>query len=969
MKTPLHIFLITSICILLLEGIAHAGLPYGYPDTDRSRLRINDGWKFHLGDPDAKYFRADLDDSGWETVNAPHTLKLTSLSLDNLRDEKTQLIFHRDVGWYRRDIEVEPDSSKRVFLEFEGAHQVTDVWVNGKHVGQHAVGGYTPFHFDISEFVNYGTVNQVTLRLDNRRRDDVPPDPGPFDYVKFGGLYRDVYLVHKNSLHIQFNWERLEAGITVTTPSVDVLNKNATTNIKTGVVNSGSNARTISAVSRVIDKDGFVVLKLVSEATVPAGGEYTFNQIGGIEENLELWGIDHPYLYRVNCMLVENGKEIDAAETRIGVRTFELDPEEGFKLNGKVIELIGMNRHQHYGFIGDAMPDSLHYKDMLQFKELGFNVMRTAHYPQDNAIMDACDELGILAYEEAPTWIAIGNDAWMDNLEKGSRIMVRNHRNHPSLVIWGAGINHRGYVPRLHYAIKQEDPNRLTASQNSRWTGWQTSGVTDIYGNMNYGPVVWDRQEQLLAMEAWHGAEEVAKYKRDQMMPGIISWTAHGYYTFHENWDWEPGQSRIRFGVLTEFRHPKEKVFWYPSEMTDAPMVHIESDWSADAEGIEVYSNCEEVEVLVNGESRGVFQPSDDPIYMGLDHPPILIKSVPFEAGKLTVNGLIDGEVFATQTIHTPGEAVAVKLIFDTAGRDWKADGADIVVGHAYIVDANGTTIESFEGEVEFSVSGDATIIGDASIGANPFPTRIGMAPVLVKAGSEPEKVVVTARVKGLKSGKAELASVSFNPDMIVSLAQPIYDMRSLKVDMGAADQLVQFDWIPWNGEDNAAATMEIPWAEGATVSVGPASENGIIRWLGEMNVLGKFAFVYGEGVLGVDENGLVMEFHGLPKGNYAVKTYHHAPRSNTDEMDPNQEKLKDQNIVQMPYAKKVQVSVQGREKVLSVTEGKDMQYATVATTVTGFTSDGKNPVKVVFKNPDGQEGIWLNGFELSERP
>ena len=120
------------------------------------------------------------------------------------------------------------------------------------------------------------------------------------------------------------------------------------------------------------------------------------------------------------------------------------DYQRGFLLNNKPVKLIGVNRHQHYGYIGDALPNSLHYKDVLQLKQLGCNVIRTAHYPQDNALIEACDQLGVLIYEEAPTWIKIGTPAWFDNYEEALRRCIRNHRNHPSVVIWGAGINHRG---------------------------------------------------------------------------------------------------------------------------------------------------------------------------------------------------------------------------------------------------------------------------------------------------------------------------------------------------------------------------------------------------------------------------------------------------------------------------------------------------------------------------------------------
>ena len=153
---------------MLCVNAISAGVPKGYPVSERQKLNINQKWQFHLGDAEAKFYTNGFDDKQWKTVSVPHTLSLTSLGLDSCRDDKTQPTFQRNVGWYRKSINVTADVHKQVFLEFEGAHQITDLWVNGKHVGQHAIGGYTPFHFDISDHVVRGKANEVTLLVDNR---------------------------------------------------------------------------------------------------------------------------------------------------------------------------------------------------------------------------------------------------------------------------------------------------------------------------------------------------------------------------------------------------------------------------------------------------------------------------------------------------------------------------------------------------------------------------------------------------------------------------------------------------------------------------------------------------------------------------------------------------------------------------------------------------------------------------------
>lgn len=968
MKRILLYLLQLSITI----GLQAQSLPEGYSQTQRTKTKLNTSWKFHLGDPDAKLYTASTDDSNWEEVSIPHTLELTSLNLNGYQDDKTQPSFQRKVGWYRKTVRVEKDPQKKVFLEFEGVHQVTDLWINGRHVGQHSVGGYTPFVFDISAFVKRGAENQITVLADNRRNEVVPPDPGPFDYIKFSGLYRDVYLVETSPLRITFNIEGFNQGITITTPTVDPVNLNATIDIKTVVRNESKTARKATVVNRVVDQDGIVVLKLVQEQTIAPGADATFNQIGGIEDHAHLWSVDDPYLYKVNTIVLENGQAVDCIDNPLGLRKLELDAETGFKLNGKTIELIGFNRHQHYGFIGDAMPNSLHWKDMLQFKQMGFNVVRTAHYPQDDALVDACDRLGILVYEEPPTWINISqNPQWYDNEEQAARTMVRNHRNHPSVIIWGAGINHRGYVPQTHYAIKQEDATRLTASQSSRWAGWQTSGLTDIFANMNYAPGIWNRQEPLLAMEGHAGPEVIAEYKRDPMMPGMISWTAHAYYTFHDIGNME---DRTRSGAWDSFRYIRNtETNWYPSELTTSPMVYIDNEWISDTKLLTIYSNCDEIELLVNGKPIGKYKPSKELRYQGLNHPPFHIPVKQFVAGKLTARGVTEGRIAAEQTIYTPGEAKAIRLTLDTLGRSFVADGSDILVAYAEVIDENGMIISKSDASIQFSADGNASIVGDkANISSNPFKVKRGVAPVLIQAGITPGEIIITASSYGLKSATAKVHTIADQTDMIDARAYPIYDNEKIRVDIGAEDQLLQFGWTAWNGTDNEKSTTHFNALGGFDATLEASSSTGIIRWLGEMNVICQYGFVYGEGVLGVDSEGLKLEFSGIKAGKYRLKTYHHAPNSNTDSMDPNREKLKLQRTTSMPYAESISESISdadGKYAVngIAVSSGKERQFEPVSTSEVEFRTNGNDPVTIVFKAENSEKGIWLNGFELRE--
>ncbi|WP_158967540.1 glycoside hydrolase family 2 TIM barrel-domain containing protein [Paraglaciecola sp. L3A3] len=982
MKSFLLVLLIISSFLSVIR-FSHAdnsnylsstqALPFGFPKTDRTKHLLNQSWKFYRGQADAKFYTSEFDDSAWETVTIPHTLALTSLTLDGVEDQTTQLSFHRDVGWYRKNFRVTSDPVKKVFLEFEGVHQVTDVWVNGQHVGQNSVGGYTPFHFDISEFVNRGQLNQLTILADNRRSEIVPPDPGPFDFVKFSGLYRDVYLVETNPVYVTFNWETMYSGVNITTPTIDPVNKNATINIKTAVKNTTNQSVDSQLVTRIIDQEGIVVLKLITQQLLQSGQEFQFNQIGSLEDKVHLWDTVNPYLYRVNSVVNIAGETVDFVENKIGLRKFELDPEQGFMLNDKPIELIGYNRHQQYPYIGDAVPNSLHYKDMLQFKQFGFNVVRTAHYPQDDALLKACDELGILVYEEAPTWISISkNPTWWDNLEQAARVMVRNHRNHPSVVIWGAGINHRGYAPRLHNAVKQEDSVRLTSSQGARWTGWQSSGLTDINATMMFGPVLWDRSEPLLGMEGERGAHAVAPHLKDPKMLGLISWTAHAYHTFHPRHEKAKSEvDRTRAGMMTFFRYPRPRLHWYKSEFVDKPFISINGVWQKGVESLLVYSNAEQVSLELDGVIIAKAKPSQLAKYDGLTHPPFHFDHIDYQPGKLVAKGTFaDGSVVEAIK-STPSEAFEIKLEADTAGRDFVADGSDVLMVYAHILDKNGMLVEDFAHKVKFTVIGDATVIGDHSnINANPMFTEYGVAPVMIRAGSKAGNITIIAEIDNLKPAKVEVTLSEHDDDMIRANAAAIYDYKVERVDIGAPDQFIQFGWQGWLGtEQNNSAYQFKAWSN-TTAQLSTPSKQGIIRWLGEMNVVGKYGFAYGDGVIALDKKGLNLTFSQLPKGIYKLNTWHHAPESNSDSMDPNRDKLKTLTINKLPFANTLTVQSKNiigpRKQQTKVTHGKQMQWQTPGLQTVVFKSDGKNPVTINYQGKEN-DGVWLNAFELTE--
>ena len=950
-------------------------MPDGYPQTARQKLSLNQDWRFHLGELPGEPFAVEYDDSKWDSVNVPHTLKLTSLGLDGCQDDKTQPTFQRDFGWYRRTLDLESPGERKVFLEFEGAHQVTDLWVNGRHIGQHAIGGYTPFHFDITDSVHAGK-NLIALKVDNRKNPHTPPDPGPFDFIKFSGLYRDVYLVLADPLHVTFPWESLGAGITVTTPSVDPLNGNATIDVKTQVRNDSNEARQCRVLTRVIDAQGTVVLRMESTETISPGNNHTFDHCGGITEDLHLWSCEDPYLYRVNTVVYSGDQAVDCVENPLGVRKVEINRHDGVLLNGKPIKLQGVNRHQHFPYIGDAVPDALHFKDALQLKKAGFNIVRLAHYPHDDAFLDACDRLGLLAYEEAPTWIMMGDAKWFDNLESALRRAIRNHRNHPSIIMWGGGINHRGAVERLHFAAKQEDPTRWTASNNSAWTGSQDSGVCDIYANMDYGNMEeFDGAEPLFAMES--GVQMlpiIASYKGDPLKIGYAAWTAHAYYTFHQfdpDPGVDPGEDRTRLGMMDVFRKPKDDYEWYEVELAKEPALRIMDDWKPGIKELRIYSNCDEIELIVNGKSLGRRKVVREGELAHLNNPPFAWPVERFEPGEVVAKGYRGGKPVAEDRARTPEAPHHIELVVDMAQRQFTADGSDIVVAYARVMDANGTLVRDGRHAVKFTVDGPAGIVGDGTeIGANPIRSLNGVASALVRAGKSPGKIVLRAEADGMSAAEATFESISWQADRTAADAKPIFDPKKTRIDLGGSGQLLQFDWTAWNGADDTPTSLALAAWGNAELRLSSGSKDGRSLWLGEMNIIGRNGFAFGDGICVIDPDGMILEIRGLPAGRYALKTSHHAPRANTNEMDPNKERLKTLKVTDIPPATVLSVSVNGAAGIeVSVTTGKKLPKAGPGQAHVDFESDGADPVLVRFRSADGKRGIWLNAIELSERP
>ncbi len=400
--------------------------------------------------------------------------------------------YYRGVGWYQKVLNTNdfPDKQK-AFLYFEAANQHAQVFVNGERVGEHK-GGYTAFCFDISEQLKEGE-NLLEVRLDNSHDPAVPPLRGDFNF--YGGIYRDVYLVLTDAVHFEL-LDHASPGVYVSTPAVD--SAEATVELRGAVVQQ---APAISeAALRVIVRgpDGKTA-GIFSRDIRLQTGRNTFEWRLGLDEP-NLWSPDHPALYQLTIQVLDKAgsQVLDEIVQPLAFRWFRFDPDEGFFLNGQPLKLIGTNRHQDFPGKANALSNAEHWRDMKMIKDLGANFFRTAHYPQDPAVLQACDRLGLLVTMEIPLDHEItDSSAFYDNSKTMMREMIRQYHNHPSIIVWaymnemflGRSLERDSawmekivaFARELEQLTREEDPNRYTMIPNhGDFEVYHGSGLTQI---------------------------------------------------------------------------------------------------------------------------------------------------------------------------------------------------------------------------------------------------------------------------------------------------------------------------------------------------------------------------------------------------------------------------------------------------------------------------------------------------------
>ena len=780
----------------------------------RETIRLDDGWKFAFGnaaDPKkdfgcgTEYFNyltkansihnegpyaANFNDSTWQEVKVPHdwvTILPYADVASHSHGYKTVGYKYPEtsVGWYRKTINIPAcDLGKHIALQFDGIFRNARVWFNGFYMGTEP-SGYATQVYDVTEYVNYGGDNLICVRA------DATLEEGWF--YEGAGIYRDAWLMKSAAVGVAPFGTFVYADLKQPYDKVTIY-------VETEVNNHSLTTQQCEVSHRLLDADGREVAKSES-STIMLRAKQTLNS-QPLTLNLNtphLWSPADPYVYKVETTVKVDGRVTDVYETTTGIRDIEFDADRGFLLNGQPLKLKGVNMHQDHAGVGAAIPDALQAWRIKQLKKMGCNAYRASHNPMTPALLDICDREGILVIDE--NRLTGINEEHLRLLER----MIKRDRNHPSVILWSNGNEEWGMEntiqgTRIAAAMREYphllDPTRQSTIANAG--GREMVKGLDVVG-FNY-IVQNDVDNQKKNNPTWKivGTEETTGcgtrgwYFKDEKYPGrmvslnrtmeqnyenIIErgwkfyderpWAAGLFYWTGFDYRGEPNPLSYpahdsEFGILDYCGFPKDEAYYLKSWWTDEPVLHIFPHWNLqghEGEEVEVwaYSNCDEVELTVNGKKLGR-QPMPRNGHLKW-------KAV-YQPGRVEATGYKNGRRILTKTIETT--KAAAKVVLKADRHQIAADGQDMAIVNIELHDQKGRFVPNACPVLTFCLEGDANIIGcgngDPSYLGSDHPDKQpcntfsipafnGRAQVLIQSGKLPSTVTLKCTADGLKYG------------------------------------------------------------------------------------------------------------------------------------------------------------------------------------------------------------------------
>ena len=727
---------------------------------------FNNDWQFERSDE--PFDMATFAPERAETVALPHTTRIEPRIVNDQ---------WQGTAFYRKYFEA-PQSwrGESVYLRFEAAMNVAKVSINGTEAITH-LGGWLPFTIDLTPYLRLGERNEILVRLDNRDNAITGPKPlTELDFNSYGGLYRGVRLIVKPPVHLtdeMLAGKVAGGGLFVSYPAVS--DASATIAIAADIANSADQGGPVTIRHRLYDGEKLVGESRIERLLGPAESVHDNQKIELASP--KLWSPRAPHLYRLVTEITDNRGRSDRSEKRIGIRRFAFDAKGQLSINGEPTFLRGVNRHQEYPYVGYALSPQADYRDAKLIKEAGFDYVRLSHYPHSTAFMEAADTLGLVLIDAIPGWQFYNPDpAFEAQVLQTCRDMIRRDRNHASIIAWECSLNEsampKAVVQAFDRVVDEEFPGAFSA-------GWQNDGY-DIflqarqhrlqhydkpdrpYVVSEYGDWEYYAQNAGFAQDEWKGLKEAERTSRQSLGAGEAALLqqstnlqeahddnrttpafADGYWAM---FDYNRGYADDleTSGLMSVERLPKFSYDFFRSQRdarerspnySSGPMVRIASYWTPQSSlQVRVFSNADEVELLLNGQSLGRRKPDQNRISSRLSHPPFTFSVDKFEAGTLEARGYIGGKRVAGNRVTSPGPAVAMCSILDDAGVP-PVQG-DLIFLRARMLDKQNLLAPTETHTVRFEPPAGFTIIG-----SNVAETEAGIASVLVRvSGKRPGK-------------------------------------------------------------------------------------------------------------------------------------------------------------------------------------------------------------------------------------
>jgi len=817
------VMLISSI-----EGNTQSQLP---PDSyrgaigtkvsgQRAKLSFDFNWQFHLGDiamkkvvkvggqggltdinikitpkdePNLDYTNVEstniYNPNDWKEVNLPHDWAVEGTFVHDPPEYSGSGgsqpagngYLPIGIGFYRKEFEIpETDKGRKISIEFDGIFRNSTVWVNGHLLGNHQ-SGYTPSNYDLTDVLRYGNEGRNVILV---KVDATQPEGWWYEGC---GIYRHVWLIKTNRLHVD------RFGTYVTTPAVS--DAEATISIKTTLKNEYKTAKSVTLVSKIVDKKGHVFDTKTSTLTIFPFDQTEVSQTGTIKKPL-LWSPEAPILYKVLTEVTENDNLVDTYETTFGVRTVEIN-RNGVFLNGKLYPVKGTCNHQDFAGIGVALPDKINGCKLKLLKDMGSNGYRCSHHPPTPELLDMCDSMGLLVLDE---------NRFLSSSEEGLKdltTMLYRDRNHPSVFMWsmeneeaiqGTVMGARILETMVETTHKIDPSRKVTAAMNHARNDGGYSDMLDVVG-YNYGDkglayvkdhekysnrvqfctettsfvstrgeyeTNWNKgytSNSIIVKPDWgpYPGEDWADIVKYPYLGGLFVWTGFDYRGEPTPFTWPCVSSHFGFMDICGF--PKDGYYAYKAAWTNEPVVHIFPHWNwqgkeGDSIKVHCYTNCEEVELFLNGKSIGKQKAAS---YKKL------IWELVYKPGKLEARGFKGGKVITRDIVETT--TTASQLAMNSDVNTLKADGCDVAVVKVAIKDDKGRVVPTANNLVKFSIEGPGRIIGTGN--GNPTshePDKAsqrmafnGYCLVLVQTNKQSGEIKLKASSETLKDAEVHL--------------------------------------------------------------------------------------------------------------------------------------------------------------------------------------------------------------------